>query len=93
MASDPTTWDELKATLANWLNRDDLSAAEIPEAIALAERRFQRTVFSPERETETTLAASSRIDRSRSTGARPRPPPQTRRRRTRVPCPAARSCA
>ena len=59
MPSDPTTWAELKTTLANWLNRDDLGAAEIPEAIALAERRFQRTIFSPERETETTLAASA----------------------------------
>ena len=49
MPSDPTTWTELKATLANWLARDDLTA-EIPEAIALAERRFQRTVFAPERE-------------------------------------------
>ena len=61
MPSDPTTWAELKTTLANWLNRDrdDLGAAEIPEAIALAERRFQRTIFSPERETEVTLAASA----------------------------------
>jgi hypothetical protein len=57
MPSDPTTWAELKTTLANWLARDDLSAAEIPEAIALAERRFQRTLFSPERETEATLSA------------------------------------
>src|SRR5687768_4734499 len=59
MPSDPTTWTELKSTLANWLNRDDLSATEIPEAIALAERRFQRTLFSPERETEATLSASA----------------------------------
>src|SRR5918992_5192723 len=59
MPSDPTTWAELKTTLANWLNRDDLSAAEIPEAMALAERRFQRTIFSPERETEATLAAAA----------------------------------
>ena len=59
MPSDPTTWAELKTTLANWLARDDLSAAEIPEAIALAERRFQRTLFSPERETEATLSAAA----------------------------------
>lgn len=59
MPSDPTSWTELKSTLANWLNRDDLSTAEIPEAIALAERRFQRTLFSPERETEATLSASA----------------------------------
>ena len=59
MSSDPTTWAELKTTLANWLSRDDLSATEIPEAIALAERRFQRTIFSPERETEATLTAAA----------------------------------
>lgn len=55
MPSDPTTWAELKATLANWLDRDDLST-EIPEAIALAERRFQRTLFAPEREIVADLA-------------------------------------
>jgi hypothetical protein len=49
MASDPTTWTELKTSIANWLNRTDLSTTEIPEAIALAERRFNRTIFSPER--------------------------------------------
>lgn len=59
MPSDPTTWTELKATLANWLNRDDLSTTEIPEAIALAERRFQRTLFTPDREAEATLAATA----------------------------------
>ena len=59
MPSDPTTWTALKATLANWLNRDDLSTTEIPEAIALAERRFQRTLFTPDRETEATLAAAA----------------------------------
>ena len=51
MASDPTSWTGLKASLANWLNRDDLNTIEIPEAIALAERRFQRTLIAPERET------------------------------------------
>lgn len=55
MPSDPTTWAELQTTLANRLDRDDLSA-EIPEAIALAERRFQRTLFAPEREIVTDLA-------------------------------------
>jgi len=59
MPSDPVTWTALKATLANWLNRDDLSTTEIPEAIALAERRFQRTLFTPDREAEATLAAAA----------------------------------
>ena len=35
MPSDPTTRAELKATLAGRLNRDDLTATEIPEAIVL----------------------------------------------------------
>jgi hypothetical protein len=56
MASDPVTWTALKTSLANWLNRTDLSTTEIPEAIALFERRAQRTIFSPERQIETTLA-------------------------------------
>jgi hypothetical protein len=59
MPSDPTTWTELKASLANWLNRDDLDNVEIPEAIALAERRFQRSVFSPEREVTTDLVVDA----------------------------------
>ena len=59
MPSDPVTWTALKATLANWLNRDDLSTTEIPEAIALAERRFQRTLFTPDREAEATLTAAA----------------------------------
>lgn len=50
MPSDPDTWAELKTSLANWLNRDDLNTTEIPEAISLFERRAQRTIFSPERE-------------------------------------------
>ena len=53
--SDPTTWTDLKATLANWLARDDLSTTEIPEAIALFERRAQRVIFSPEREATVAL--------------------------------------
>ena len=59
MTSDPTSWADLKAALANWLNRDDLGTTEIPQAIALAERRFQRTLFSPERDVETILAAAA----------------------------------
>ena len=58
MTSDPTTWADLKTSLANWLDRSDLSTTEIPEAIALFERRAQRTVFGPERE----IAADLTID-------------------------------
>ena len=59
MTSDPTSWSALKTSLANWLNRADFNTAEIPEAIALAERRFQRTLFTPDREAEATLTASA----------------------------------
>lgn len=61
MASDPTTWAELKTSLANWANRTDLSTTEIPEAIALAERRFSRSIFLPEQESETTLTATTEV--------------------------------
>lgn len=36
-----TTYDELKTSIANWLNRDDLTAV-IPDFIALAEADFNR---------------------------------------------------
>ena len=36
-----TTYDELKASIASWLNRDDLTAV-IPDFIALAESSINR---------------------------------------------------
>jgi hypothetical protein len=59
MTADPTTWTDLKTSLANWLNRSDLSTTEIPEAIALAERRFNRTLRVPEMEDTASASASS----------------------------------
>lgn len=50
MTADPTTWADLKTSLANWLSRDDLNTTEIPEAIALAERRFNRKLRAPQME-------------------------------------------
>lgn len=44
-----STWTELKASIANYLNRDDMGS-EIEEAIGLAEKSFQRSVTAPERE-------------------------------------------
>lgn len=58
MTLDPTNWTDLKAALATWLVRDDLTDV-IPQAIALVEREFQRSVFTPDREAATTLAATS----------------------------------
>ena len=50
MAEDPENWTELKASVAEWLNRSDLTS-KIPELIALAERKFNRIIVTPERET------------------------------------------
>jgi hypothetical protein len=59
MASDPTTWANLKTSLANWMNRDDLSTTEIPEAIAFAERHFNRALRVPEMEAVSSATLSS----------------------------------
>jgi hypothetical protein len=58
-ASDPQTWSALKTTLANWLNRTDLTTTEIPEAISLAERRLNRIIRAPEMEDSVTTTTSS----------------------------------
>jgi hypothetical protein len=57
MASDPQTWAELKASVAEWLNRSDLTA-KIPELVAFAERRFNRIIVVPEREAVATATMS-----------------------------------
>lgn len=59
MPNDPSTHATLVTSLANWLNRSDLNTTEIPEAIALAERHFQRVLNIPEQESETTLTATA----------------------------------
>lgn len=58
--ADPQNWTDLKTSLESWLNRDD-QADQIPEFISLAERRFNRTVFSPEREGSSTLTAAATV--------------------------------
>ena len=58
MASDPQTWTELKASMAEWLNRTDLTA-KIPELIAFAERRFNRVLIVPEREATATASIAA----------------------------------
>jgi hypothetical protein len=57
MAEDPETWTELKASVAEWLNRSDLTS-KIPEFIALAERKFNRIIVTPERESTATASLS-----------------------------------
>lgn len=53
MANDPQTWDELVASAAEWLNRSDLDD-KIPEFIAFAERKFNRTLRTVEMEARST---------------------------------------
>ena len=58
MAEDPITWTALKADIALWINRDDLTT-QIPVFIAYAERHFNRTVFTPDRETALSITADA----------------------------------
>lgn len=43
-------WLSLKASIAAWLNRDDLTSSQLTEFIALAEARFNRVLRHPEME-------------------------------------------
>ena len=49
------TYDELKTAVANWLDRDDLTA-RIPEFISLAEARFNRALRLRSMETKQTAS-------------------------------------
>lgn len=51
-----TTYTELKAAVASWLNRDDLTAL-IPDFITLAEERASRTLRVRQMEAELTATA------------------------------------
>lgn len=54
-----TTYAELQTAIADFLNRDDLTAT-IPTFIDLAEANFQRDVDHWRRETSTTTSVNSR---------------------------------
>ena len=51
------TFSALKASIAGWLNRSDLTTV-IPDFITLAEARFNREIRSPEMETRATAPAA-----------------------------------
>lgn len=55
--AEPTTWTELKANIADWLDRTDLTT-QIPEFIGYAERRFNRLLRMPEMEESVTASTS-----------------------------------
>lgn len=52
-----SNYTELQAEVANWLDRDDLTA-EIASCIQFAEARFNRSLWAAEREETTTLAVT-----------------------------------
>lgn len=51
--SEPQTYAELQAAVADWMARDDM-AERIPSFIAMAERRFNRVLRLPEMENDAT---------------------------------------
>ena len=54
-----TTYDELKASIADFLNRSDLTNA-IPDFISLAEKRLNRDIRHWRMENRATASASGR---------------------------------
>lgn len=53
-----STYAELKAEIANWMDREDITA-EIVTCIQFAEARFNRSLWAAEREEAATLTATS----------------------------------
>lgn len=53
-----TTFDELKTAAANWLGRSDLTD-RIPEFVALAEGRMNRTIFARAQEARATATLTA----------------------------------
>jgi len=56
-----TTYTELKASVADWLNRDDLTT-EIPDFISLSEAQMERTLRTRQMLTRTTLTVDSEFE-------------------------------
>lgn len=54
-----TAYSDLLARVADWLNRDDLTSAQIDVFIRLAEARLNRVLIVPEREAVATATADS----------------------------------
>lgn len=58
--AEPTNWTELKANIADWLDRTDLTT-QIPEFIGYAERRFNRELRHPDMEESSTASISAAV--------------------------------
>ena len=61
MASDPQSWAELESALGAWLDQD-VGAAQLRQFIALAERHLNRSVFTPDRESELSITADAQAE-------------------------------
>lgn len=60
--SDPQTWAALKTSVRAWLvdiETSSVSDAQLGEFVAFAERDFQRTIFTPDREAALSLTATA----------------------------------
>jgi hypothetical protein len=65
MAEDPTTWAELKTSARAWLvdiETGAISDTQLEEFIAFAERHFQRTIFTPDREEALSITADAQSE-------------------------------
>jgi hypothetical protein len=65
MAEDPTTWAGLKTSARAWLSDIDtggVSDEQLEEFIAFAERHFQRTIFTPDREEALSITADAQSE-------------------------------
>jgi len=60
-----TTYTELKASIADWLNRSDLTAT-IPDFISLAEAQIERTLRTRQMLTKTTLTIDAEFESTQS---------------------------
>ena len=56
-----TTYAELKSSIANWLNRDDLTAV-IPDFIALAEAQIARDIRHWRQEKRVTTSVNEQYE-------------------------------
>ena len=64
MSEDPGTWAELKTSLREWCDKDTdgISDDRLEECIALAERHFQRELYTPDRETAFSVTANAQSE-------------------------------
>lgn len=65
MAEDPTTWSGLKTSVRSWMaeiSTDSISEERLEECIAFAERHFQRSIFTPDRESALSITADAQVE-------------------------------